>query len=294
MVSTRARQYDPYAPYKDVPDAEIELSLSYDTSGAPGAVVFQARPKAATDLAYGDGATETTGVSGKKTHTYGYNGTYTVTATQGAVTVTEHVTVDDLAETVPEAPTGVTATDSGIGAAAVHWTAPAEDGHKPVVGYKIESTVDDGTTWVVEVADTGDDSEDAAGVATGVGTFKFRVTAINAVGAGAPSAKSGAVAITSVPDSPTAVTGVDDGSGTAAVSWTAGIGTGGSAITGYKIESTIDDGTNWVVEVADTTTDAVTAAGVPTGAGTFKFRVSAINTNGAGPPSEKSAAVTVT
>jgi hypothetical protein len=196
MVSTRARQYDPYAPFKDVPDGEIEISLSADLSGADGSVVFQVRPKAVTAMVYGDGASEATGVTGKKTHVYAHNGTYTVTATQGANVATEHFTVDSWAETVPGAPTAVTGVDDGSGTAAVTWVAPVSDGHSVIVGYKIDSTVDDGVTWVEEVANTGDADLTQAAVPTGAGTFKLRVFAINAHGAGAASLPSANVVVT--------------------------------------------------------------------------------------------------
>lgn len=198
MVSTRARQYDPYSPFEDVPPGtEVEVSLAMDL-GAAGAVVFQARPKAATDMVYGDGSSETTGASGKKTHTYAYNGTYEVTATQGAKHVTEHITVDNITETVPGAPTTVTGVDGTDGTAVLTWVAPTSDGHSLITGYRIDSTVDDGTTWVVEVADT--DSTDVSDVVVTVdpGSYKFRVAAINAHGVSTPSGKSAAITVTDV------------------------------------------------------------------------------------------------
>ena len=96
----------------------------------------------------------------------------------GALTMELHGTIK---ATVPGKPTGLTATD-GHRAVKVDWTAPA-DGGSPITGY--EYTIDDGAT-----------DDGATFVATGstgtshildnlaVGTYAFRVRAVNAVGEG--------------------------------------------------------------------------------------------------------------
>jgi hypothetical protein len=78
------------------------------------------------------------------------------------------------------------------------------------------------------------------------------------------------------------------GNAEAIVGWVAPAVTGGSAITGYRIEQRLNDG-DWIVVIADTgatTTNAV-VVGLTNGE-TYRFRVAAINDVGVGANSEPS------
>ena len=79
------------------------------------------------------------------------------------------------------------------------------------------------------------------------------------------------------------------------LSWTAPDSTGGSGITGYKIESSSDAGSNWSNLVADTgnTNTAYQHAGLSPG-DTRHYRVSAINSVGTSAPSNTANATTAT
>ncbi len=94
--------------------------------------------------------------------------------------------------TVPDAPTGLVATDVSPTQIDLFWLAPAYDGGAAVTGYLIEVS-EDGTAWTDLVANTG--SRATAFSHTGLlpgSTRHYRVSAINRVGAGAPSASASA------------------------------------------------------------------------------------------------------
>ena len=95
--------------------------------------------------------------------------------------------------TTPGVPTDVEATADGT-TATVTWTAPTVTGGTAITGYKVESTVDDGTTWATAAADTASTAVTATySDLTSGASYSFRVSAINAVGTGTASTASVAV-----------------------------------------------------------------------------------------------------
>ena len=105
---------------------------------------------------------------------------------------------------------------------------------------------------------------------------------------------SSTVVAATAPGAPTGLTATARGT-TINLSWTAPASNGGSAISGYKIEVSSDDGMTWTDLVADTTSTGTTYphTGLAAGA-TRHYRVSAINTNGAGASSGIDSATTDT
>ena len=97
------------------------------------------------------------------------------------------------------------------------------------------------------------------------------------------------------PGAPTGLSATARGSDEINLSWTAPDSTGGSDITGYKIESSSDAGSNWSNLVADTgnTNTAYQHAGLSSG-DTRHYRVSAINSVGTSAPSNTANATTAT
>ena len=94
-----------------------------------------------------------------------------------------------------------------------------------------------------------------------------------------------------MPSAPTSVTGVA-GNTEIAVTWVAGVASGGSAITGYKIEQSINSGSTWTEAVADTgDTLTSTVTGLVNGT-PYVFRITAINAAGDSSVSTASAATT--
>ena len=100
---------------------------------------------------------------------------------------------------------------------------------------------------------------------------------------------------TPAPGAPTGLSATARGSDEINLSWTAPDSTGGSDITGYKIESSSDAGSNWSNLVADTgnTNTAYQHAGLSLGE-TRHYRVSAINSVGTSAPSNTANATTAT
>ena len=97
-----------------------------------------------------------------------------------------------------------------------------------------------------------------------------------------------------MPGAPSGLTATASGTTAINLSWTAPGSTGGSAITGYKIE-VAPDGTSWTDLVADTSNTTTTYAHTGLTAGdTRHYRVSAINTNGTGTASNVDSATTAT
>ena len=93
---------------------------------------------------------------------------------------------------VPGAPTNVTAV-AGNAEAIVGWVAPSSTGGSAIVGYRIEQQRGSGE-WTVAIANTGVTTTNAVitGLTNGE-SYRFRVAAINASGAGANSEPSNAV-----------------------------------------------------------------------------------------------------
>ena len=98
---------------------------------------------------------------------------------------------------------------------------------------------------------------------------------------------------TSAPEAPSgAIATSEAGSYSVNLSWSAPTNTGGSTITGYKIE--MNDGSGWVTQTVDTGTAATSAviSGLTLGT-TYEFRVSAINAVGTSSASAASSALTI-
>ena len=141
----------------------------------------------------------------------------------------------------------------------------------------VSPTIKDDQTVTVAYADptTGDDAK-ALQDAAGNDVASFSVTATN------HSAQ-----VPTTPGVPTKLTATADGDTMVDLSWKAPVDTGGLAITGYRIEWRAADGSTWQDAVANTGSTATTrTVTVPSGQTTRRFRVSAINTQGTGDPSD--------
>ena len=215
------------------------------------------------------------------------NGTGTASNVDSATSATT-------ATTVPGAPTGLAATASGTTAIDLSWSAPASTGGSAITGYKIEVSPDGTSGWTDQVADTSSTATTYAHTGLTPGTTRhYRVSAINANGTGTPSNVDSATTGTTVPGAPTGLTATASGTTAIDLSWSAPASTGGSAITGYKIEVSPDGTSGWTDQVANTSSTATTYAHTGLTPGTTRhYRVSAINANGTGLPSNVDSATT--
>ncbi len=195
-------------------------------------------------------------------------------------------TTEALAFTVPDAPTSLSASESGRFRINLSWTAPLDDGGEPITGYKIEVSADAGRSWSVLTANTGDAS--TAYSHTGLmpnTTRHYQVGAVNSVGTGPMSNMAGATtdpSTATVPDAPTGLTAMASGENQINLSWTAP-NDGGAVLTGYSIEMSTNAGTKWLHLVSNTGSTATTYTHTDLMFGiTYYYRVRAINSVGTG------------
>ena len=190
----------------------------------------------------------------------------------------------------PGIPSGVTGT-AGDRQVSLTWIAPSDIGTSAITDYVVEYSTDGGTSWT---AFPHAASAAASIVVTGLNngtSYVFRVAGINTAGQGDFSPPSSAVTPQPLPPSaPTGVVGTPL-DGAVAVAWTAPFD-GGSPITDYEVQVSIDGGTNWQ-PVADgvSTATGTTVSGLVNGTA-YTFRVAARNANGLGPYSGASAPAT--
>ena len=250
---------------------------------------------ASFDIVSGSGQIRTrTGVTynheAKSTHTVvvkaddGNGGTDTVTVT---------ITVTDVDEPPgqPAAPS-VSATAGSTTSLDVTWTAPTNTG-PAIASYDLQYRA--GTS-----GNFTNGPQNVTGTSAAIGSlaadtsYEVQVRATNAEGDGDWSvAGTGRTTATSAPGAPTGLTATASGTTAINLSWTAPASTGGSAITGYKIEVSPNGTSGWTDQVANTNSTATTYAHTGLGGGdTRHYRVSAINTNGAGTASNVDSATT--
>ena len=118
--------------------------------------------------------------------------------TTGSGGVPAVVNSSTVARSVPDAPTGLSATASGTNQIYLAWTAPLDNGGRPISGYKIEVSDDAGTTWADLVADTGTQLTSYAHSGLAAETTRhYRVSAINSLGASSASNVDSATTLSS-------------------------------------------------------------------------------------------------
>ena len=108
----------------------------------------------------------------------------------------------------PGAPTGLTATADGWTRIDLSWTAPTDIGSSAIAGYRVEWSADGLSGWQALIADTGRTRTTYTDAGLSPGTTRhYRVSAVNAAGAGAPSGVAGATTGVVATGAP-AITGV--------------------------------------------------------------------------------------
>lgn len=181
----------------------------------------------------------------------------------------------------PSAPTGLAVTITP-GQAALNWAAPGTDGGMALTDYAVDYDTNPGFTTYTRVASTPTNKV-ITGLSAGV-TYYFRVNATNAVtnNYSTTSVASSIVSGTmpSAPSAPTAPTATASGVGQENVSWVTPASDGGSAITGYRIQTTTDGSFgSGVITTNVGVVTSTTIAGLTAGA-TYYNRIAAINAVG--------------
>ncbi len=189
--------------------------------------------------------------------------------------------------TVPDPPTGLSATAAGTSQIDLSWTAPGYDGGAALTGYRIEVAESGSGPWSNLEANTG--STATTHSHTGLdpaSTRYYRVSAINPVGTGRVSGVVKATTDATVPDAPTGLVATATLPTQIDLTWTAPAYDGGANVTSYRVEVSTDAGGTWNDLVANTGTSSTAFAhsGLQPGS-TRHYRVSAINVAGTGLPS---------
>lgn len=179
--------------------------------------------------------------------------------------------------TIPGAPASIAA-DPGDSEAVITWTAPTDDGGAVITSYTVTSSPGDiDCTWT-----SGPLSCTVTGLTNGT-EYTFIVTATNAFGTSDPSSTESGTPLSppGVPRSMSVETGVD----TITLVWDVPATTGGSDITDYVIEYSVD-GSNWLVlEDGVSTATTTTVTGLDNNVDHI-FRVAAVNAIGTGPSTQ--------
>ena len=201
----------------------------------------------------------------------------------GTATIVDNFQVNGTgAATEPDAPTSLVATPAST-QMALTWTAPASNGAAItdyVIQYKLAS---EPTTWTTFSDGT---STSASALVTGLTndlSYNFRVSAVNSVGTGPVSSTATATPALSVPTAPQSMAATGGESGQSTLTWSAPLSNGGASITDYVVEYKLStEPTTWTT-FSDGT--SATTGAVVTGLTNnllYNFRVSAVNSVGAG------------
>ena len=196
----------------------------------------------------------------------------------------------------PSAPKDLGATAVDSTQIDLAWNPPDDDGGSPITGYRIEMSPNGTSGWSDLEANTGSDATFYADTTPSPNTTRYyRVSAINDAGEGPASNVANATTTGTVPGRPTNLTAEARDTSQIDLFWRAPDSTGGSPITGYRIEIS-DDGRqgSWVDLVRNTRNTATdySHTGLDPGDTVF-YRVSAINSTGTGSPSRLATATTL-
>jgi predicted phage tail protein len=182
--------------------------------------------------------------------------------------------------TRPGVVTNLAATPSS-GKMTLTFTKPKETGGLGIDYYIVEVAAAASGPWEVAVANSGSElTRIDVPALTNQKTYFFRVTAVNQVGKGAasavvsaaPGAAASAPALKTYEISRTAAT----------ISWGAPTNTGGKAITGYVVETSVD-GKKWVTATKTNATNR--RANIPLAKKAQLMRIRAVTSYGQGVPS---------
>lgn len=152
----------------------------------------------------------------------------------------------------PAAPTGLNGTAVSSSQVSLGWVAPGSDGGSPVTGYKLERSIDSGTTWSTLVSNTGTTS--TAYSDTGLSastTYMYRVSAINSIGTSPPS---NTATVTTLPPTTSTLTVKSQQTGGTTITgmYTVLSQNGNTVATGFTpAQFTLSNGQTYTVTVAN-------------------------------------------
>ena len=192
---------------------------------------------------------------------------------------------------IPGEPTSLRPTALN-GSVLLNWSAPTLTGGSAITDYVVEFTTDTSSGFTVfSDGVSTSTSTTVTGLTNGTSYF-FRVKAVNSIGTGQPSGvASGAPWAVVVPSAPTELRVSNIELTKISLAWATPVSDGGSSISDYLIEYSVNAGTSWSTFVDTITTlRSTTVTGLTNGTA-YIFRVSAINISGASSPSTSSSQV---
>ena len=167
------------------------------------------------------------------------------------------------------------------------WLLPLNDGGEAVTSYRLEVSADSGLSWVFVSRPASLDTAVVVSDLVPNKTYRFRVFAETAFGLGQVSSVLSATTSTTTPSAVQSLSSSQLGSNSVTLNWVAPLSDGGSAVSGYRVESSLDAGQSWqVVAVNPASTASFPVTGL-TAKKNYSFRVFAINTLGQGPSSNQ-------
>lgn len=185
---------------------------------------------------------------------------------------------DTSSQTVPAAPTNLSATAMSGSQINLSWTAPVNATSSQVNGYKIEVSTGCTGIFSVLVANTTSTATTYSntGLISGI-CYQYRASAINPIGVGNPSNTASATTF-SEPSAPRSLNASAISSSQINLSWLAPSSSGGTAVNGYKIERRNACTGSFITIVANTsnTNTAFSNTGLTNGT-CYQYRVYAHN-----------------
>ncbi len=180
----------------------------------------------------------------------------------------------------PDAPTAVVATP-GVRSAQVSWSAPASDGGNAITSYTVTAQPGGVTASSTSTSATLNGLSNET-------SYTFTVVATNAIGTSRASAPSAAITTFGLPGTPTGVVAASAPHG-ATLDWSPPAQDGGTPVTGYLVQASLNGGAYSSVSPSISGTHAQ-IGGLESG-GSYTFVVAAVNAVGAGVYSSPSAAI---
>ena len=225
-----------------VSSASVDLSWSLPKGSiaATDYIIQYQVNKAKTWTTFVDGvnANKSTTITGLISGT-AYNFQVAAKNKSGTSSYTSAVSATTLAA-APDAPTSLTVGAITSSSIALSWTAPAANG-AAITDYIIQSQPSGGS-WVTFSDGTSTTASTTVTGLIGNTAYNFRVAAVNSVGTGSNSSTASGTTSALVPDAPTGLIIGDKTDTTTVLSWTAPANNG-SAITGYTIQTSLDNST---------------------------------------------------
>jgi hypothetical protein len=190
----------------------------------------------------------------------------------------------------PASPTNLLATAANSGAS-LTWSAPTNNGGSVLTDYAVEYSANAGQAWTVFADGTSTSTSATVTGLTNGQAYVFRVAARNAVGTSDYATYMTPVYPIGVPDQVASLTATH-GNAQVTLQWQAPSANHVGGITDYVIQRSTDSGATWSTLSDGTNTDTSYFVTQLTNGTAYQFRVSAVNSVGAGPYSASTGNVT--